>query len=110
MRFSGLLVATRPTPHFVPGWATRRKRSLSYFQGPAISSMSLPNLLTLFRLFSAPVFLALFIGSGPDGFLSNVMQPQTGLIACLVVMSLSEISDVLDGILARHLNQVSDFG
>ncbi len=72
--------------------------------------MSWPNLLTLFRLATAPVFLALFIGTGKGGFLSDVMTPSAGLWACLVVMSLSEISDVLDGILARKLNQVSDFG
>jgi CDP-diacylglycerol--glycerol-3-phosphate 3-phosphatidyltransferase len=79
-------------------------------QGTRNFSMSLPNLLTLFRLFSAPVFLTLFIGSGKDGFLTGVLSPQTGLLCCLIVMSLSEISDVLDGVLARKLNQVSDFG
>jgi CDP-diacylglycerol--glycerol-3-phosphate 3-phosphatidyltransferase len=72
--------------------------------------MSWPNLLTLFRLCSAPVFLALFIGSGKEGFLRAFMDPQMGLWACLIVGSLSELSDVLDGILARKLNQVSDFG
>jgi len=72
--------------------------------------MSWPNILTLFRLASAPLFLALFIGSGDGGFLSGVMSKTTGLWACLIVLSLSEISDVLDGILARRLNQVSDFG
>jgi CDP-diacylglycerol---glycerol-3-phosphate 3-phosphatidyltransferase len=74
--------------------------------------MSWPNLLTLFRLFSAPVFLALFIGSGKNGFLiaHGLMDAYTGLVACLIVLSLSEISDVLDGVLARRWNQVSDFG
>jgi CDP-diacylglycerol--glycerol-3-phosphate 3-phosphatidyltransferase len=72
--------------------------------------MTWPNLLTLFRLCTAPVFLALFIGTGKDGFLHSVMSPQAGLLACLIVMSLSELSDILDGILARKLNQVSDFG
>jgi CDP-diacylglycerol--glycerol-3-phosphate 3-phosphatidyltransferase len=72
--------------------------------------MTWPNLLTLFRLFTAPVFLALFIGTGHGGFLSGVMSPWSGLLACLIVMSLSEVSDVLDGILARKLNQVSNFG
>jgi len=72
--------------------------------------MSWPNILTLFRLFSAPVFLALFIGSGSDGFLQAMMDSHTGLWACLVLVTLSELSDVLDGILARKLNQVSDFG
>jgi len=72
--------------------------------------MSIPNLLTLFRLATAPVFLALFIGSGEGGFLRAYLDPQTGLILCLVVAGLSELSDVLDGIIARKLNQVSDFG
>ena len=72
--------------------------------------LALPNLLTLFRLFSAPVFLTLFIGSGKDGFLSGVMCAHTGLVACLIVASLSELSDVLDGILARRMNLVSNFG
>ena len=60
--------------------------------------MTIPNLLTLFRLFSAPLFLALFIGSGRNGFLNSVMDSRTGLWCCLVVLGLSELSDVLDGI------------
>jgi len=69
-----------------------------------------PNILTLFRLASAPVFLAFFVGSGEGGFLSNLIDSWTGLLICLIVLSLSEISDILDGILARKLNQVSNFG
>ncbi len=72
--------------------------------------MSLPNILTLFRLGSAPVFLTLFIGSGTDGILRGILTPNQGLWACLVILGLSELSDVLDGALARRLNQVSDFG
>lgn len=72
--------------------------------------MSIPNLLTMFRLASAPIFLALFIGSGQDGFLNAWITPHTGLVLCLVVLCLSEISDIFDGMLARRLNQVSDFG
>jgi CDP-diacylglycerol---glycerol-3-phosphate 3-phosphatidyltransferase len=72
--------------------------------------MTVPNLLTLFRLASAPIFLAFFIGTGNDGFLSSMMSKTAGLWACLIVLSLSEVSDILDGIIARHLNQVSNFG
>jgi CDP-diacylglycerol--glycerol-3-phosphate 3-phosphatidyltransferase len=61
-------------------------------------------------LASAPIFLALFIGSGEGSFLSNLFTPWQGLLACLIVASLSEISDIMDGILARRWNQVSDFG
>jgi CDP-diacylglycerol--glycerol-3-phosphate 3-phosphatidyltransferase len=72
--------------------------------------MTWPNILTLFRLASAPIFLALFIGSGKGGFLAGVLTERAGLIACIIVMALSELSDIFDGILARKLNQVSDFG
>lgn len=72
--------------------------------------LTVPNILTLFRLASAPIFLALFIGSGKDGLLSSFLTPWQGLLACLIVAVLSEVSDILDGILARRWNQVSDFG
>jgi CDP-diacylglycerol--glycerol-3-phosphate 3-phosphatidyltransferase len=72
--------------------------------------MTLPNLLTLLRLLTAPIFLALFLGSGTDGFLPQSWHGQPGLIACLAVMLVSEASDILDGIIARRFNQVSDFG
>jgi CDP-diacylglycerol--glycerol-3-phosphate 3-phosphatidyltransferase len=72
--------------------------------------LTIPNLLTLFRLASAPVFLALFIGSGKDGFLTSFLSPSQGLWVCLIVAILSELSDILDGILARRLGQVSNFG
>lgn len=72
--------------------------------------LTVPNLLTLFRLATAPIFLALFIGSGHDGFFENLLTPWQGLLCCLIVASLSEVSDILDGILARRWNQVSDFG
>ncbi|MCZ7645349.1 MAG: CDP-diacylglycerol--glycerol-3-phosphate 3-phosphatidyltransferase [Planctomycetota bacterium] len=72
--------------------------------------MSVPNLLTLFRLASAPIFLALFIGSGEGGFLSAWLTPQAGLWTCLAVIVLSETSDILDGIIARKYNLVSNFG
>ena len=72
--------------------------------------MSVPNILTLFRLASAPLFLVVFIGSGPDRFLSSYLSPTAGILACIVIAALSELSDVLDGIIARRFNQVSNFG
>lgn len=72
--------------------------------------MSVPNILTLFRLASAPIFLALFIGSGEGGFFVKWLTPQAGLWCCLAVLVLSETSDVLDGIIARRFGLVSDFG
>lgn len=66
---------------------------------------TLPNVLTLLRLASAPVFLALFLGDffGPEEELIR-------LSLCLGLVVLSEASDMLDGFLARRRGQVSEFG
>jgi CDP-diacylglycerol--glycerol-3-phosphate 3-phosphatidyltransferase len=69
--------------------------------------LTLPNILTLLRLLSAPVFLALFFGLG------EVCSPRDQwirLLVCLGLVILSEVSDALDGYFARKYKQVSDFG
>jgi CDP-diacylglycerol--glycerol-3-phosphate 3-phosphatidyltransferase len=67
--------------------------------------LTLPNILTMFRLVSAPMFLALFFGNlFPDRW------EWLRLWLCLGLVILSEASDVLDGYFARKYGQVSDFG
>jgi len=61
-------------------------------------------------LASAPIFLTLFIGTGTNGMLSGYLSERQGLLACIVVAVLSELSDVLDGIIARSFDQVTNFG
>jgi CDP-diacylglycerol--glycerol-3-phosphate 3-phosphatidyltransferase len=67
--------------------------------------LTLPNILTLLRLASAPLFLVLFFADflDPIGY-------RWRLVLCLAVVILSETSDLLDGWLARRYKQVSDFG
>lgn len=67
--------------------------------------LTLPNTLTLLRLASAPVFLALFFAEFLDP-----LGDRWRLVLCLGVVALSEASDLLDGWLARRYRQVSDFG
>jgi CDP-diacylglycerol--glycerol-3-phosphate 3-phosphatidyltransferase len=67
--------------------------------------LTLPNILTLFRLVSAPVFLLLFFG---DFFSPGDQRLRLGL--CLLLVAASEASDILDGYFARKYGQVSDFG
>jgi CDP-diacylglycerol--glycerol-3-phosphate 3-phosphatidyltransferase len=75
-------------------------------KGAAIRRLlTLPNILTLFRLVSAPVFLLLFFG---DFFPEH--DERLRLILCLLLVIASEASDVLDGYFARKYGQVSDFG
>jgi CDP-diacylglycerol--glycerol-3-phosphate 3-phosphatidyltransferase len=65
--------------------------------------LTLPNALTLFRMASAPLFLVLWFGLTGD-------SRTVGVWACLVVAFSSEMSDLLDGWLARRTGQVSNFG
>ena len=67
--------------------------------------MTLPNKLTLSRLFSAPlVFLAWYIPVHLGYF------PLIGTVLLWILFILSEITDILDGHFARVRGQVSDIG
>jgi len=67
--------------------------------------LTLPNILTLLRLASAPLFLVLFFGD-----IFGLEAEWLRLALCLGLVVASELSDALDGYFARRLNQVSDFG
>ncbi len=57
---------------------------------------TIPNVLTMLRLVLIPVFVVLFF------------QGKTK--AALVVFAAASLTDLLDGYLARKLNQITDFG
>lgn len=58
--------------------------------------LTIPNLLSLLRLLMIPLFIYLYL-NGHDGWTA-------------FVLILSGVTDVVDGYIARHFNQVSDFG
>ncbi len=62
--------------------------------------LTVANMLTMWRIVTAPIFMAVWFAL-PD---------RTGLIICLALTILSEISDGLDGYFARRSKTVSDFG
>lgn len=57
---------------------------------------NIPNALTIFRLILVPVFVIVFQAGHPR--------------VALGVFCLASLTDMLDGILARKLNQITDFG
>ncbi len=67
--------------------------------------MSIPNLLTFFRIFISPVFLLVYLEYEYFG-ISLVSLPYV----LLFLLGVSELSDACDGYLARKYNQVTDFG
>jgi len=66
--------------------------------------MTLADRLTLFRVVLTPLFFTVYLL--PAQFMGNVAW-----VALLwVIFIVSEITDMLDGMAARRLNQTSDFG
>lgn len=61
--------------------------------------VNIPNMLTLFRIWTIPVIVFTF-------FFNNATAAWLGVLLFI----LASISDYMDGYLARHLNQLSRFG
>ena len=61
--------------------------------------MKVPNLLTASRLVLAPLFLVLFLGGG-----------EAGRLWALLLVIYFEVSDMVDGAVARRLGQTSQVG
>lgn len=57
---------------------------------------TIPNILTMIRLILIPVFVVLFVNGQEK--------------ASLAVFAVASITDMFDGMLARRLNQITDFG
>jgi CDP-diacylglycerol--glycerol-3-phosphate 3-phosphatidyltransferase len=69
--------------------------------------MSLANKLTFLRVILTPVFFTVYFL--PSFFPSWIGSAWTVPVLWLIFI-LSEITDLLDGLAARKLNQISDFG
>ncbi len=67
--------------------------------------MSLPNMITLTRILLSPVFFCVFYI--PRWFDSSPIIP---LIFLWILFGIMELTDLLDGKVARKLNQISDTG
>jgi CDP-diacylglycerol--glycerol-3-phosphate 3-phosphatidyltransferase len=73
--------------------------------------LTIPNVLTVSRVAIAPIFLAIFLlTDGPGDPDAPWDTPRIGLLACFILALLGEATDFFDGMMARRLNQVSDFG
>ncbi len=67
--------------------------------------MNIPNYLTFSRLFISPLFLLIYSQHAFLGITSFTLP-----YILLLLLSLSEFSDMIDGYIARKYNQVTDFG
>ncbi|ADH17601.1 CDP-diacylglycerol--glycerol-3-phosphate 3-phosphatidyltransferase [Chlamydia trachomatis] len=67
--------------------------------------VSLPNFLTVFRLFITPIFMILYLKGRWFG-LSAAFLPYV----LLFLLIITEITDAVDGYIARKFSQVTDLG
>ena len=77
--------------------ASRAVESSPAEPSPTARIWTIPNALSVLRLLGVPLFLWLLLGPHADGW-------------ALLVLALSGFTDWADGVLARKLNQLSDFG
>jgi len=71
--------------------------------------MTLANRITLLRIILAPIFFALyFIPEGCPIWVA--VNPIWIILLLWVIFIVAEVTDALDGMAARRLNQTSDFG
>lgn len=71
--------------------------------GPTVLTMA--NTITLIRIFISPVFLFLYVEYQSLGISEQVLP----YLLCVLLLAL-ELSDLLDGYLARRFDQVTDLG
>lgn len=69
--------------------------------------MNLPNKLTLSRILATPVFLLFLV---PGWFGQFLGLDQWGRYAAAAIFVLASITDLLDGMIARKQNSVSELG
>jgi CDP-diacylglycerol---glycerol-3-phosphate 3-phosphatidyltransferase len=67
--------------------------------------LNIPNCLTLSRIILSPIFLIVYLSHNPL-HIDNQLLPYI----LLLLFGVSEITDMLDGFLARHYDQVTDLG
>jgi cardiolipin synthase len=65
----------------------------------AIKNLGIPNMLSIFRLILIPVFFAAYFSA----------LHQSGIISA-VILIISGITDVLDGVIARKFNMTTELG
>ena len=68
---------------------------------------TIPNILTYVRLLCVPVFFALMVVFCTD---AAAQQAKVYVWAAFGVFVFAEVTDVIDGFVARHFNMISDLG
>lgn len=72
--------------------------------------MNVPNKLTLLRIILVPLFLLFMVPVFGDGTFSQFVLSEGGRVAATFIFIIAALTDLLDGLLARSMGLVSNFG
>ncbi|MDD2364079.1 MAG: CDP-diacylglycerol--glycerol-3-phosphate 3-phosphatidyltransferase [Saccharofermentanales bacterium] len=72
--------------------------------------MNVPNRLTLLRIFLVPVFLLFMVPIFGDGTFTQFVLSNGGRVIATFIFIIASLTDLLDGLLARRMQLVSNFG
>lgn len=72
--------------------------------------MNVPNRLTLLRIFLVPVFLLFMVPIFGDGTFTQFVLSNGGRVIATFIFIIASLTDLLDGLLARRMQVVSNFG
>ena len=72
--------------------------------------MIVPNKLSLLRIFLVPVFLLFMVPIFGDGTFTQFVLSNGGRVIATFIFIMASLTDLLDGLLARRMQLVSNFG
>ena len=72
--------------------------------------MNVPNRLTLLRIILVPVFLLFMVPIFGDGTFTQFVLSNGGRVIATFIFIIASLTDLLDGLLARRMQLVSNFG
>lgn len=72
--------------------------------------MNVPNRLTLLRILLVPDFLLFMVPIFGDGTFSQFVLSNGGRVIATFIFIIASLTDLLDGLLARRMQLVSNFG
>ena len=72
--------------------------------------MNVPNRLTLLRILLVPVFLLFMVPVFGDSTFSQFVLSDGGRVVATFLFIFASLTDLLDGLLARRMGLVSNFG
>lgn len=75
-----------------------------------MSKKQIPNILSIIRLLLVPVFIIVFTSESKGSISLFGLDIETKMLYCAIIYTVSSITDILDGYLARRYNWISDAG